>query len=505
MLVISSEGAKTPEQLINNGKPTLLVQAGIHSGEIDGKDAGLMLLRDILKGNKADLIKEVNWLFVPILSADAHERTSPFNRVNQRGPISMGWRTNARNLNLNRDYMKLETLELQALIKAVNQWQPDLYYDVHVTDGEDYQYDITYGYNTSYGPSSNIHQWLSEHLQPAIDHALEANGHLAGPLTFGMDRMDFSKGIVGWTATPRYSNGYGDYRHLPTILWENHSLKPYKQRVLGTYIYLEETLKLLASKGKALIKAIEKDRNSRPEKLTVAWQMDMKNPTYMDYKGIEFTKAKDPITGLDYVKWTGKPKLYKDLPIYWMNNSKATVKRPKSYWIPSQYKRVIEILKSHGIKFKRHKTAKQIIGTRLKVTEHKFSNKPFEGKQMPQAKFGEEKGKYQLPQNSIEVSTDQELGNLAIALLDPRATDSLFAWGYFNTIFQRTEYIESYTLIPLARKLFEEKPELQKAFNKMKKENKEFAENSRKQMEWIYAKSNYYDREYLKYPVIIED
>ncbi len=173
MVIATNEGVSTSTELKNNYKPTLLVQAGIHSGEIDGKDAGLMLLRDIIHGDKGNLLEKVNWLFVPILNVDGHERTSAFNRVNQRGPSNMGWRTNAENLNLNRDYTKLETLELKALIETINEWQPDLYYDVHVTDGEDYQYDITYGFNRPYGASPFISKWLSKHLKFQIDKTLK--------------------------------------------------------------------------------------------------------------------------------------------------------------------------------------------------------------------------------------------------------------------------------------------------------------------------------------------
>ena len=145
MIIASTEKNITASALKNSAKPLLLVQAGIHSGEIDGKDAGMMLLRDIAFGNKKYLLDKVNFLFIPILSVDAHERTSPYNRPNQRGPQSMGWRTNAQNLNLNRDYAKLDTKEVRAVVKVMNEYDPAMYMDIHVTDGADYQYDITFG------------------------------------------------------------------------------------------------------------------------------------------------------------------------------------------------------------------------------------------------------------------------------------------------------------------------------------------------------------------------
>ncbi len=504
MIIANNEGRNTPLTLQQTNKPTLLIQAGIHSGEIDGKDAGLMLLRDIVHGNKSNLIDKVNLLFVPILSADAHERRSPYNRVNQRGPTQMGWRSNAQNLNLNRDYSKLDTPELQHLIKAINLWQPDLYYDVHVTDGEDYQYDITYGFTGEHGDSPNISRWLSQILQPSVNKALSANGHLGGPLTFGVDSIDFKKGISGWTAPPRFSNGYGDVRHLPTVLIETHSLKPYKQRVLGTYVMLEQTLKLLANKGIDLQKAILKDQSIRNKQQVVAWQVDQKNPEKMDYAGIDYKIAQDPITGLDYVQWLGQPKTYQDLPIYWSRLPQTTVTIPQYYWIPAQYLEVIQRLENHGIYFERVEQAHQIKATQLIANEVKFGEMPFEGRQMPTTSFNEQQITLVMPVGTVAVKTDQVLGNLAVALLDPRAPDSFFSWGFFNQMFQRTEYIESYAMIPLIQQMLAKDPTLKTAFELKKKADEKFASDPRAQMSWFYERSEFYDNAYLKYPVLLE-
>lgn len=146
VVIASKEGAATPVALAANGRPTLLAQAGSHSGEIDGKDAGLMLLRDFAFGGKAARLDHANFLFVPVFNADGHERSSEWNRPNQRGPVHMGSRTSAQNLNLNRDYMKADAPEMRALLALLGAWQPSLYLDIHVTDGLDYQYDITYSY-----------------------------------------------------------------------------------------------------------------------------------------------------------------------------------------------------------------------------------------------------------------------------------------------------------------------------------------------------------------------
>ncbi|MGZ8867925.1 MAG: M14 family zinc carboxypeptidase, partial [Thermoanaerobaculia bacterium] len=172
MVIASKERAFSPDALRRTNKAIVLAQGGIHSGEIDGKDAGLMLLRDMtVRGTKRDLLERANFLFVPIFNVDGHERFNRWFRINQRGPEEGGWRTNARNLNLNRDYMKADAEEMRAMIRALNTWQPDLYIDLHVTDGADYQYDITFGWNGTAGHSPTVTRWLDTNYRPSVDAA----------------------------------------------------------------------------------------------------------------------------------------------------------------------------------------------------------------------------------------------------------------------------------------------------------------------------------------------
>ena len=226
-----------------SSKPVLLVQAGIHSGEIDGKDAGLMLLRDIAFGERRDLLAHTNLVLVPIFNVDGHERASEFNRPNQRGPVRQGWRNTAQNLNLNRDYAKLDAPEMRALIALIRRVHPDLYLDIHVTDGIDYQYDVTYGFmgaNGAYSASPHIARWLDAQFRPHVDGALRREGHIPGDLVFAVNDNDPNEGLAAYVFTPRFSQAYGDMIHMASVLVENHSLKPYRQRVLGTYVLLED-------------------------------------------------------------------------------------------------------------------------------------------------------------------------------------------------------------------------------------------------------------------------
>ena len=499
MYVASSEGINESARLKQNTKPTILVQAGIHAGEIDGKDAGMMLLRDIVKGDKSELLEKANLLFVPMFSVDAHERSGEFNRVNQRGPVNMGWRTNANNLNLNRDYAKADTLEMQNMLRAINVWQPDLYIDVHVTDGIDYQYDITFGYNLAQGLSPASFRWLENSYRPAVEAALTAQGHIPGPLIFAVDNTDITKGMSLWNPSPRFSNGYGDARHLPTILIENHSLKPFKQRVLGTYVMLEQTLKTVGDQATKLKSAIQEDKYRASPLVTLTWKSAPLAKGW-DFKGIDYTLEKSPISGTEVVRWTGEPKLYPNLPVMAETVPDIKVTRPSAYYIPAQWTQVIDRLNLHGIRMTRLSKPTELKLQQYSLSNPVFNTKAFEGRLTVKADSTLAKLTTTLPAGTVKISTDQPLGDLAILLLEPQSPDSLLQWGFFNPIFTRTEYIEDYAVEPLAAKMLKEDPKLQAEFNKAL-ENPAFAADPEARLRWFYERSPYYDNQYLKYPV----
>lgn len=504
MLVASEQGFFEAGKMANSTKPTIFIQAGIHAGEIDGKDAMFMLLRDIATGKRRDILKKVNILFIPILNVDGHERSSVFNRINQRGPAKMGFRTNANNLNLNRDFTKLDTPEVRSVLKVINDYNPNLYIDVHVTDGADYQYDVTYGYNPVFSSESPaVSDTLNQFFKPVIDNTLAEQGHTPGPLVFVMDKRDFKKGLAGWVATPRYSNGWGDLKSLPTILVENHSLKPYKQRVLGTYVFLDGVINALSTHSHELANAVKKEQEFVPKQLIVKRGYAKQADTIAQFKGIEYSSSMNALSGQNEVKYLGKAHTYIDLPIYWQKDVEHTVEVPKAFFIPPVYSDIIEKLKLHGVSVNKLEGANTQPLKVARVTEHSFDKAPFEGRFRVSASFD------YLPVINIDldgwyqVTTQQKAGELAVHLLHPEAPDSFFAWGEFNTIFQRTEYMENYALIPYARKMLKDKPTLALAFDKKINDDKAFSLDPDARLNWLYEQSPFYDQAYLKYPILM--
>ncbi|CAM2009427.1 M14 family metallopeptidase [Acanthopleuribacter pedis] len=501
MVIASSEGLFSAKAIKNSDKPTVLFQAGIHSGEIDGKDAGMMLLRDLtVRGTLQPLLQKVNILFIPILNVDGHERRSQYNRINQRGPEEMGWRTNGRNLNLNRDFSKAETPGIQAFLEVVRDFDPDLYLDIHVTDGIDYQYDITWGSNGVHGASPEIAKWLGAVYRPFVDKALIEMGHIPGPLIFATDNNDLSKGIADWTASPRYSNGYGDFRHLPTILVENHSLKPYHQRVLGTRVMLEATLRCLAEHGAKLKKAVASDRAARPEKLTLAWLPDTDNPPIKPFLGIQHTKKQSALSGGEWLQWHGKPETM-NIPVIPFTKPGLTVDMPKGYWVPAAWSEVIEKLALHDIQFEVAHELVEVDAIMYRIKNPVLGPAPFEGRMPVKAEFERLPRKVTMQVGSVYVPLDQPLGKLAAALLEPGAPDSFFSWGYFLEVLQRTEYFEAYVGEPMAAEMLAD-ADTKKAFDEWRKNHPDAS--SRDILDWFFKQTGYMDDRWMWYPVALE-
>jgi hypothetical protein len=257
LVILSKDRAFDPASAARTGKAVILIQSGIHAGEIDGKDASLMLMRDIaVTKTLPHLLDSTIILFVPIFNLDGHERFGPFNRINQDGPEEMGWRVTAQNLNLNRDYMKSETPEMQAMLRLFTAWLPDFYVDCHVTDGIDFQYDVTYAVEPPPYLDARVSGWIQRTLLPAAIPVVEQSGHKIFEYVFPREDRDLSKGLNAGASTPRFSTGFAALQNRPAVLIETHMLKPYKMRVEATYHFLRGMIGAINANPSALRAAV---------------------------------------------------------------------------------------------------------------------------------------------------------------------------------------------------------------------------------------------------------
>ena len=483
-------------------KPVLLAQAGIHSGEIDGKDAGLMLLRDIALRGKDHLLDRADLIFVPIFNADGHERSSPFNRPNQRGPRNQGWRTTAQNLNLNRDYLKADTPEMKAMIALLRKVHPALYLDLHVTDGTDYQYDITFafpGWAGYYAHSKTIGRWLDTRYRPAVTAALARAGHIPG-MYVDADGRDPDKGVNLNADSPRFSTGYADLARIPSVLVETHSLKPYRQRVLGTYVLVEESLRLVGAEGARIEAAIAADRADRPPTEILTWK-EASKPLYIipDFKGVAHKTFKSAASGGNEIRWLGRP-VTQLVPVLGQVPDKV-VTLPAAWWVPATKPEIIEKLRLHGIAFETIAEPRTLTLDMVRLTGPELK-KADEGHIPLTAKaYVHAVRQEAFPAGSIRVPSAQPLGLLAAAMLEPESPDSLLAWNFYPEILMRTEYIEGYAIAPLADRMLAENPALKAEFEAKLAADPKFAADPDARLGWFYERTPYYDERFLLYPV----
>ena len=504
MILASSDRQFLPKDFVASKKATVLIQACIHPGEPDGKDAGLMLLRDMtVKGSKHHLLAKANVLFVPIYNADGHERSSKFGRINQRGPLETGWRTNARNLNLNRDYAKLDAPETRSMVRTINQWRPDLYLDLHVTDGADYQYDITWAFASSAQHSPAIARWFENTLEPNLAHDLEAMGHRTARYINLIDNLDPTKGLAGDALLPRFSTGYSDIRHLPALLVETHSLKPYAQRVTGTYVLLESALKVAGEDTAALRRAIADDSAERKSEFVTKWRTSDQPPPRMHFLGVGYNRTESAISGGPKLEWLGTP-ITMEIPGQPAVAPRETVLRPAAYWIPRPWNDVVDRLRAHGISVETIQETKELTVEMYRIREPKISKEPFEGRVQVFGTPVVERRVEKFPAGSVRVPVSAPFGDLVCALLEPASEDSFFSWGFFLEIVQTTEYVEAYVMEPMAEKMLAEDPALAREFEDRLKSDDHFRNNPQERLQWFYQRTPFYDDRAGLYPVARE-
>lgn len=509
-LLIAAEGdTLTPEAAKRAGKAVVLIQACIHAGEPDGKDAGLALLRDIaITKTRPGLLKNVVVLFIPIYNTDGHERVSPYNRINQNGPAEMGWRTTTTYQNLNRDYMKADTPETRAWLSLWSKWRPDLFIDCHVTNGADYRYNITYQHEHHEGVPPSVLAWEKNVIDARVAPATEAAGNIVSWYLEFIDNRDLTKGIRDFNGSPRFSTGYIPLRNRPGILIETHMLKPYRPRVIGTYDFLRSTLEEVNKDPESLLKA---GKVADAEALAIGSSYDPKRRFPLDFeltdkatpyplKAVELKVETSEISGAPYVTFGDKP-LDITVPMYNELRVKAAVAPPLYYIVPAQWRDVIEVLKVHGLKLSITNAPAKIEVESYRFHDVKWPAGPFEGRQMPSFRVETVREMRTFPAGSVVVPLAQELSRVAINLLEPEAPDSLVRWGFFNATFEQKEYGEAYVLEKLAREMLASDPQLKKEFETKLASDPKFASSPGARLQFFYRRSPYWDPQMNLYPV----
>lgn len=508
-LVVSKEKAFTPAEAKKIRKPIILIENGIHSGEIEGKDASMILLREILiTKEKENLIDDVTMLFVPIFSVDGHERFRAYNRINQNGPLEMGWRTTAQNLNLNRDWVKADAPEMQAMLKLFSTWLPDFFIDTHTTDGADYQYNITYALEKYSSIYKETGLWVTKNFTPYFVRRVEEQGFLIAPYVAFRDwDKGFESGIVDWAASPRLSEGYAAIQNRPALLIETHMMKPYKDRVFSTRAALVASIEYVSNNSTDLLELNERaDKNSidqlslKKEYMPIKLVPSQTADTIL-FKGFKFENQPSKISGAAKIVYTDE-KIDLNVPFYNDVRPSDSVSAPDAYLIPKEWSLIVERMLLHGIFVDTLKEEREFNVTKFKFDDVKFAQNPYEGRHRVNFEFETFKEKVKVPAGTFYIPTNQRTVRVILHILEPEGDDSFIKWGFFNAIFEQKEYFESYVMEKVAEKMLANNPSIKNEFEQKLAEDKNFRESPNARLNFFYERSPYMDEQLAVYPVM---
>ena len=506
VLIIDKDGLSDPARARRRGRAIVMIQAGIHAGEIDGKDAGLMLAREIaVEKTHQDLLDHATIVFNPILNVDGHERSSPFNRPNQNGPESMGFRTNAANLNLNRDYVKADSPEIRAWLALFNRWEPELFIDCHVTDGADYQYVLTYVVETWQNADPEVAVWAQRRFVPALESGMRAAGWPLAPYCEFRRAHDPKSGLKGFASTPRFSTGYAAIRSRVGLLIETHMLKDYATRVRGTHRMLIEALSIANRESSSLCDVVASADARvagdafRRTPLPMAWTTSFAESTMIDFLGFAYTVQPSSISGGDWYRYSDQP-LALRIPYFNTQTVTASAALPEAYVIPPQWTDAIQRVHDHGLaSFTLREPATVSLST-VRFHDVTWAEAPYEGRHPLEYQWDEIMEERTLQAGTVIVDVAQPLARVAAHLFEPAGPDALVRWGIFDAAFEQKEYIESYVIEAMAREMLARDPALAAEFEGLERDGT-FANHPDAIRDWFYRRTPYIDSRQNVYPV----
>lgn len=485
-----------------SGKAKILINNGIHPGEPDGIDASMSLLRDLAM-NKIKIPKNTQIIVIPVYNVGGMLNRSATSRANQNGPEEYGFRGNARNFDLNRDFIKSDTKNSRSFQQIFHWVQPDVFLDNHVSNGADYQYTFTCIATQHERLGSILGNYFINEMYPTlvkdmqkkkIDVVPYVNIHGAKP----------DLGYEQFTDTPRYATGYTTLFHTLGFVPETHMLKPYKDRVKVTYEFMVSAINYVDSHSNLIQSKRKEAEKEFPAGMDypLAWAIDSSKVSSLNFKGYEGKFKPSEVSGKDRLYYDRNQPFTK--PITFYGNYKPTqfVKIPKAYIVPQAQWPIVELLKLNNLQFYQLEKDTIIEVESYKILEYQTAKTPYEGHYGHyNTKISKTSYKLKFLKGDYVFPTDQFGVKYLLETLEPEAVDSFFNWNYFDAILQQKEYFSAYVFEDMAKEILNQNPELKVEFERKKNQDKSFSDNGAAQLDWIYKHSVYYEKAHMHYPV----
>ncbi|HEY9221440.1 MAG TPA: M14 family metallopeptidase [Lutibacter sp.] len=504
-LVVFSASKEFDFNKINFSKKNIiLINNAIHPGESDGVDASMMLLRDLVQDkNQLKKLEDIVIAVIPIYNIGGALNRNSHSRANQNGPKEYGFRGNAQNYDLNRDFIKADTKNAKSFAEIFHLVKPDVFIDNHVSNGADYQYGITHLFTQHNNLGNDLGAFIENEMRPNIEASLLKKNIIITPYVNVWGTTP-EAGFSQFFDSPRYSTGYTTLFNTLGMMVETHMLKPYKQRVEETYILLESVIDFTIEKGNE-IKELRKNAVAKilaKKTYPISFELDKNSFATLQFKGYEGSYIDSKVTNGKRLFYD-RTKPYTK-PVKYYNNyiPSKEIKLPKSYILKQGWHKVLERLKDNNIEFAVFKNDTAITVEEQHIKDYKTSTKSFEGHFIhSKTEVSSITKKVQFQKGDIYIPIHQNGVRYIVETLEAEATDSFFNWNFFDTVLEQKEHFSSYVFEDIAEKLLLENPALKDLLNQKMNTDKDFAESAEAQLDFIYKNSPYYESAHLKLPV----
>ncbi|MBK0402275.1 M14 family metallopeptidase [Adhaeribacter sp. BT258] len=505
LVILSPEKVFEPEKIRKQNKRILFIQNGIHPGEPEGIDASMMLVRDLLqKPEWKQHLQNLVIIVTPVYNIDGMLNRNSGTRANQLGPESYGFRGNARNLDLNRDYIKTESGNAKAFQEIFQEWQPDIFVETHTSNGADYQYVMTLIATQKDKLQPVLGNYMHTEMLPELYAEMQKSGFPMIPYVNSKDETPES-GIVDFLESPRYSTGYAALFNTIGFMPETHMLKPFKQRLESTYKLLEIYIKMVNRDAEKIgkLRAQAWAETLKQKQFPLTWKLNEQKSEQIPFLGFKAGHKKSEVSGSDRLYYDRNQPFEHKIQYFNTYEPNVTVSKPEAYIIPQAWPEVIDRLKRNGIQIQQLKNDRVLAVKTYYITGYENLKRPFEGHYLNynvQVRTADQNWPFY--EGDYVVFTDQQNIRYILETLEPQASDSFFAWNFFDSILGRKEYFSPYIFEDTAAELLQRDPQLKAELEKAIAEKPELKNDAYAQLDFIYQRSEHYENTHNRYPVV---
>jgi len=504
LFVISFDKDFSVESIKKKSKSVVLINNGIHPGESCGIDASLQFATDLLSGKlKAKkYIENTVICIIPVYNVGGVLNRGPYSRMNQVGPQEHGFRGNARNLDLNRDFIKCDSENAKSFAKIFHKWQPDVFIDTHTSNGADYQYTITLIATQTDKLNPLLSEYMDEKMLPYLYHSMKKGSYEMVPYVQSLKQVPDS-GIYAFFDSPRYASGYTSLFNTIGFITETHMLKPYKDRVLSTYDFILNLTVFVNENNFELrkIRAEAINQTKKQDEFTIKWEFDRSRDSVISFKGFEAEYNTSLITGKQRLSYNRSRPFEKPIKYYHHYKAVKSINKPAYYIIPQAWQEVITRLELNGVALKRFSKDTLITVTAYYIDDFKTRD-AYENHYLHyNLKVHKDQVEIKFYAGDYIIETNQKSNNYIIETLEPESVDSYFAWNFFDAVLQAKEWMSAYVFEETAEQILKEHPEIKVELDEAKKNDKTLAESHYWQLYFIYKRSKYFEKSYRRYPV----